>query len=123
LAAQVRRLKSNEADRRIPARIRGVVIYARPNAMVLQDSSGGVFVSSGIGDWTEQPEVGELWEIEGATRRGDFSPVITANAARFIEHVAMPEPVRPTRDQLMNGNLDAEYVELRGILTAISTNE
>ncbi len=32
----------------------------------------------------------------------------------------MPEPIRPTWDQLLNGSLDAEYVELRGALTEIT---
>jgi len=34
----------------------------------------------------------------------------------------MPQPVYPTWDQLMNGSLDAQYVELQGIITTVNTN-
>ena len=122
-AAEVRRLKPSEARRHIPARIRGVAIYANSTAMVLQDSSGGVYVGSRAGGWVRQPRLGELWEIEGLTDPGDFSPVIIADTAVFFGDAALPEPIRPTRDQLMNGNLDAEYGELRGVLTSVSKQE
>ena len=122
-AAQVRRLKPDEAGKHLPAKIRGVVIYSSPTAIVLQDSSGGVFVGSRAGGWAEQPAIGERWEIEGTTDPGDFSPVIVADTARYCGDAALPEPIRPTRDQLMNGNLDAEYGELHGVLTAVSNTE
>jgi signal transduction histidine kinase len=34
----------------------------------------------------------------------------------------LPEPVRPTWDQLINGSLDAQYVEVQGIVTTVLTN-
>ena len=34
----------------------------------------------------------------------------------------LPQPVHPTWDQLMNGSLDAQYVELQGIITTVNTN-
>lgn len=120
-AAQVRRLKPEEAEKHVPSRIRGVVIYTSPTALVLQDSSGGVFIGSRTDGWPVQPGLGELWEIEGTTNPGDFSPVVVADTAKFLGDGVLPEPTRPTRDQLMNGNLDAEYCELHGVLTAVST--
>jgi signal transduction histidine kinase len=67
--------------------------------------------------------VGELWEFNGTTAPGDFSPVLRAQDGKFIRYAPLPEPVQPTWHQLMSGSLDAEYVELRGVLTAASTNE
>ena len=122
-AAQVRRLSSAEAGKHIPARIRGVVIFASSVAVVLQDSSGGVFISNRAGIWKEQPRVGELWEMNGTTDAGLFSPVVTADTAIFCGHAPMPEPIQPTRDQLINGNMDAEYGELHGVITLVSSNE
>jgi signal transduction histidine kinase len=122
-AVQVRRLNAEEASKHIPTKIRGVVIYSSPTSIVLQDSSGGVFVSTRAGPWAARPDLGELWEIEGTTDPGDFSPVIVADTAKFLGDVALPEPIRPTRDQLMNGNLDAEYGELHGVLTGVSNTE
>jgi signal transduction histidine kinase len=121
-AAQVRTLKPAEAARNIPAKVRGVVIYATAGSMVLRDASGGVFIGSRGGRWPRQPGVGEFWECEGTTDPGYFAPVIVADTANFLGYAPLPEPIQPTRDQLMNGNLDAEYAELHGVITSVSTN-
>ena len=34
----------------------------------------------------------------------------------------MPDPIHPAWDQLMNGSLDAQYVEIEGIVTSVNTN-
>lgn len=74
-------------------------------------------------DGNTPPAAGQLWEIDGRTDPGDFSPVLFASNATFLGEVALPEPIQPTWDQLMNGSLDAEYVEIHGVLASISTNE
>ena len=121
--AEVRRLNPNEARIGMPVKIRGVIIAAMRDSLVLQDSSGGVFIHFIVGDSFNQPTVGQLWEVTGRTDPGDFSPVIYAATVKFLGNAALPEPIQPAWDQLMNGSLDAEYVELHGVLTAISTNE
>jgi signal transduction histidine kinase len=123
MAAQVRRLQPAEARAGIPVKIKGVVIYASPSTLVLQDASGGVFIHFIASGWADQPGVGELWELEGRTDPGDFSPVILARKAKFMGRAVLPEPIRPTWDQLMNGSLDAEYVELHGVVTAVSLDQ
>ncbi|HEV2329569.1 MAG TPA: ATP-binding protein [Verrucomicrobiae bacterium] len=122
-AAQVRRLKPEDADKHVPAKIRGVVIYATAVAVVLQDSSGGVFISPRNGQWPSQPSLGQLWEMDGTTDSGYFSPVIIVDNAKFLGYTSLPEPVQPTRDQLINGNMDAEYGELHGVITSVSASE
>jgi signal transduction histidine kinase len=118
---QVRRLNPEQARNHIPAKIQGVIIAAETYSLVLQDSSGGVYVHWNSGDIVNRPRIGELWEIEGTTDPGDFAPVVFASKAKFLKRVMLPEPIRPTWDQLMNGSLDAEYVELRGIVAAVSS--
>jgi signal transduction histidine kinase len=122
-AAQVRRLKPDQARLGIPAKIRGVIIAAERDSFVIQDASGGVYVQFTVGYSFNQPSVGQLWEVDGRTDPGAFSPVIFADKAKYLGYAALPEPIQPAWDQLMNGNVDAEYVELRGVLIAISTNE
>ena len=123
LAAQVRSWKSAETTKNMAARVRGVVIYATAIALVLEDSSGGVYAGLRAGRWARQPGLGELWEVEGTTNPGLFSPCITVDKATFLGCAPLPEPIQPKWDQLMNGNLDAEYAELRGVITFISTDE
>ena len=119
-AQEVRHLSHAEAARSLPAKIRGVVTWSWPLNLILQDATGGVYIHYTADAWAAQPRVGELWEIEGTTDPGDFSPVIHAQKALFQGNAALPEPIRPNRDQLLNGSLDAEYVELRGALTEIT---
>jgi len=121
--AQVRRLKPEQARLGIHVEVTGVVIAASAISVVLQDASGGVFVAYSAPDSFGQPVVGQAWKIKGRTGSGDFAPIINADHCEFLGNAAMPEPFRPTRDQLMNGSLDAEFVELHGVVTAISDTE
>jgi signal transduction histidine kinase len=48
-----------------------------------------------------------------------FAPVVDARRVRMLGAGELPEPIRPTRDQLINGSLDAQYVEVQGVITAV----
>ncbi|HMD53194.1 MAG TPA: hypothetical protein VKJ65_01430, partial [Phycisphaerae bacterium] len=122
-AAQVRRLKPDQARLGIPVKVTGVVIAAFHDSLVLQDASGGVYIHFVAGESSRQPVVGQFLEITGRTDPGDFSPVINAATAKFFGCAAMPEPIRPSWDQIINGSLDAEYVEIRGVVIAYSETE
>ena len=122
-AERVRHLTRTVAAQALPAKIRGVVVWKSHEAVVLEDETGGVYIHYSALNWDEEPAIGDLWEMEGPTDPGDFSPVIMARRAKFLGRTAMPEPIRPTWDQLINGSLDAEYVELRGALTTVSPSE
>jgi signal transduction histidine kinase len=128
--ARVRQLKPDEVALGIPVKIQGVVIGAWPtdnqnnNKLVLCDSTGGLSVHFDIPkEWVDQPQIGELLDIEGFTIPGQFVPAIQARKITRLGNAPMPEPIRPTWDEVMNGSLDCEYVEIQGVLTAASTNE
>ena len=80
-AAEISHLKHQEADRGLPAKIRGVVtcIVTQHNAFVIQDATCGVFIR----DEGEVPHVGELWEVEGVTAKGSFAPICLRNRKPF----------------------------------------
>ena len=128
--AKVRELKSDEVALGIPVKLQGVVIGAWPNdsfnnyKLVLCDATGGISVHFGVPQgWADQPQIGELLDIEGVTIPGQFVPAIQARKITRLGNAPMPEPVRPTWDELMNGSLDCNYVEIQGVLAAVSTNE
>lgn len=123
VANEIRDLTPDESRRRLPALIRGVVIWRSPSALVLQDRTGGVYIDYFSEEWTAQPLVGDFWEMEGVTDPGNFSPVLFATRGKFLGHEGLPEPIRPTWNQLLNGSLDAEYVELGGALIEISSSK
>jgi hypothetical protein len=119
---QIQRMNPEQARKNLPAKITGVITHASAVSLVIQDATGGVFVHYHPGDWTEQPRVGDLWEIEGTTDPGDFSPVIFATSGKFLGHAVSPDPIHPTWDQLINGSLDAQFVEIRGVVISVTTN-
>jgi signal transduction histidine kinase len=128
--AKARQLKPEEIALGIPVKIQGVVIGAWPKdnfnnyKLVLCDSTGGISVHFGVPQaWVDQPQIGELLDIEGYTIPGQFVPAIYARKLTRLGNAPMPEPIRPTWNELLNGSLDCEYVEIQGVLTAASTNE
>jgi signal transduction histidine kinase len=122
---QVKRLTRDEAQRGYPVRIRGAVTLALPghNAILIQDSTGGVFVQGVPAGGPDAPRTGECCEIEGVTGPGFFAPVVNSRRASRLGAGRLPDPVASTWDQLMNGSLDTEYVEIQGIVTAVQAHQ
>ncbi|MBK1881825.1 ATP-binding protein [Luteolibacter pohnpeiensis] len=119
-AIEVRHLKPEQADRPYHVELEGVVTMSNSRSLVLQDASGGVYIHFRTPPGQPQPHPGEIWRINGITGAGDFSPVIYATDARFVRHGTLPEPIIPTWDQLLGGSLDAEQIEIRGVVIEAS---
>lgn len=116
-AEEIQRLSREEALRKFPALIRGVVICTVPElqAAVIQDSTRGIYVTH----LDEVPAIGESIEVQGVTDPGYFAPIVRAGHMTRLGRGTLPQPIRPTWDELINGSLDSQYVELHGIVTAI----
>ena len=67
----------------------------------------------------EPPQLGELVEIEGLTDPGEFAPQLHALRVTRLGIGELPQPARPAWDQLINGSLDTQYVEVQGNVTAV----
>ncbi|HEY5913860.1 MAG TPA: sensor histidine kinase [Verrucomicrobiae bacterium] len=119
-AGEIKHLKREEALRGHPVRIRGVVtcVQTQYQAMVIQDSTLGIYVKNCPFEQSEPAQVGEFWEVEGVTDAG-FAPMVRPWRVVRLGEGMLPDPVYPTWDQLMNGSLDTQYVELEGIVIAI----
>jgi signal transduction histidine kinase len=123
-AAEIHRLKREEAQRGYPVKIRGVITSVLPEhqAFTIQDSTRGIYVIDFSESRSDPPRIGEFLEVEGLTDPGQFAPVVNASRVHILGAGNLPEPIHPTHDQLMNGSLDAQYVEIQGILTSVQTN-
>ena len=123
-ASEIHRLKREEAQRGYPVKVRGVITSVLPEhqAFTIQDSTRGIYVIDFSESRSDSPRIGEYLEVEGVTDPGLFAPVVNAHQVRTLGAGDLPEPVHPSRDQLMNGSLDAQYVEIQGILTSASNN-
>jgi signal transduction histidine kinase len=123
-AKQIQYLSRAEASCGYPVRIRGVIIstVGWHQSFVMQDLTHGIFVR-GIPEGADNTrQLGDFYQVEGVTDPGDFAPIIVAERVTYLGVGRMPDPIRPNRDQLINGSLDGQYVELLGVVTAVETN-
>lgn len=122
-AVEIRQLQRDEAAKPYRVEIQGVITMLTPMSFVLQDATGGVFVHYRSSKSGNVPHPMELWKVEGRTGPGDFAPVIYAEHAACVGGGPLPMAVQPTVQQLASGSLDAEMVELEGIVTGVSNTE
>jgi signal transduction histidine kinase len=122
-AEQVHWLSRKEAANGKHVLIRGVITCALPEfgAAVVQDRTAGIYIDHWDPSLTVRPELGELVEIAGVTDPGEFAPRVHADRITRLGTGELPSPVHPYWDQLINGSLDTEFVEIQGIVTSVRT--
>ena len=118
--AQIHALPREQAARRFPVLIRGVVtcVAAPPDTGMIQDATRGIYVPHLAPTGAERAQVGDYLEVAGFTSPGDFAPIIDPQRVTRLGKARMPEPTRASWDQLMNGSLDMQYIEIEGLVTA-----
>ena len=121
-ATAVHRLKREEALRGYPVKLQGVVTCVLPEhqAFTIQDATRGIYAVDASASRAFLPQPGEFLEINGTTDPSLFAPIVNVQGLKSLGAGHLPEPVHPTWDQLLNGSLDAQYVELQGVITAVS---
>jgi signal transduction histidine kinase len=113
---QVKSLSRTEAERGYPIKLKGVITANAGADFIMQDATASIYVQWNSSLSRELPQVGEFWEIEGESYV-DFAPNVKIHNAVYLSPGILPEPFRPTRDELFNGSLDAQYIELEGFVT------
>jgi signal transduction histidine kinase/uncharacterized protein YdeI (BOF family) len=123
-AAEVHRLKREEAQRGYPVKFQGVVTCVLPEhqAFIIQDATRGLYVEDHSSVRSRPPQIGEFLEVQGVTDPSLFAPIVSAQRIVSLGEGHLPTPVYPTWDQLLNGSLDAQYVEIQGIITGVQSN-
>src|SRR6516162_4978380 len=123
-AEQVHQLTREEAAKGQRVLIRGVITCALPdpifNAAVVQDRTAGIYIDHWNPSLGPRPELGGLVEIEGITDPGEFAPRVHATRMTWLGTGELPAPIQPYWDQLINGSLDTEFVEIEGVITTVS---
>src|SRR5207253_8038739 len=84
----------------------------------VQDDTRGIFVdlhgiSNGI------PACGDFCEIIGHSGAGGFAPIVVAEEIHRFGRGDMPTPLRPAWNDLINGSMDAQWVEFQGLVTDV----
>ncbi len=120
-AAQIKSLDRAEAQRGYPVRIQGMITADFAGYYVIQDSTGPIFIQWNTTAVEVSPEIGDYWDIEGQSYM-DFAPNIKVNHAAYLRPGILPEPLRPTKNELISGSLDTQYIELRGVVASAEAN-
>ena len=121
--AQIQAMSITEAQLQKPVRIRGVVTAANRSDhwLSLQDDTRGIFVDlHAISN--SFPASAELWEVTGNTAKGNFAPVVEAKEIKRLGNGRMPEPARPSWNELANGSMDVQWVEFQGLVSGVHSN-
>jgi len=121
-AQQVHLLSRKEAAATNNVLIRGVVTCALKGidaAVVQDDTAVGIYVDQWNSKVNAPPELGELVEVAGVTDPGDFAPRVHASRVTRLGVGNLPAPIHPYWDQLSNGSLDTQFVEIEGIVTSV----
>ena len=101
-------------------KIRGVITARLGYGFVIQDDTWSVFMrlKDNVLDGNRRPEIGDFVEIEGVTDVG-YAPDITARHGVYLGKGIFPKPLKPTWDELFNGSMDTQYVEIEGVVSQI----
>lgn len=117
-ASDVLELSATEALRGLPVELQGVVISEsepREHALILADDTSGIYVLAETNLFAPFHS-GDLLEISGVTDPGQFAPILKAKQVKKIGTAPLPQPRRVTYHQLITGAMDAQWVEVSGVV-------
>ncbi|MDQ8204150.1 ATP-binding protein [Pelagicoccus sp. SDUM812003] len=118
--AQIERMDKETLESGYEVTLRGVVINPIPGgyAVVIQDQERAMFVDLNQLR-PDDIELGDLVEVDGVVEAGEFSPIVNATAMRRLGAGVMPDPIEATREELINGSLHSQYVEIEGYVLSL----
>ena len=116
--AQVRQLTSKEAAQALPVKLKGVMLAEsdpRTRAIMIADETGGLYLLANSGLFAPFRR-GDLLEVSGVSDPGEFAPIVKVSQARKIGTSTNPSPRAVSYHQLLTGALDAQWVEVTGVV-------
>lgn len=114
-AIQIRALSPERAALHLPARLRGIFMGqtgSLDQGFVIFDSTEGIYVEGAISNITR----GDIVEVTGMTDPGGFAPFVQARTVRKMGEGQIPPPLKVSLGELSNGGLDAQWVEVSGVV-------
>jgi PAS domain S-box-containing protein len=117
-AAQIVKLRPQEAAQGLQVRLRGVITYADPEwfSVFFEDSSDALWVELG----QKNIRAGQWVELSGETGPGNFAPVVLSAKAQILGLTNPPAPAKLDVQQLADGRFDSHLVELEGVVRRLT---
>ena len=120
-AAKVRSLTPQQAAQELPVKLKGMVTFCDEglNSRFVQDDTAGIYFRDLN---TNMPALaaGQMVEIEGVTSPGEYAPVIIPGSIKVIGEANLPDAKPVTGQQLVSGQEDSQFVQMRGIVRSVS---
>jgi len=120
---QVRELTGAETARGYPVHLRGVVTFHEPSWFLsfVQDATGGIYVKN----FDPTVQTGTEVEVAGISAQGRSLPIIAGRdgdeaQVRLIGPGRWPQPIEATATLLGGDASDAQWVSVRGKVTAVA---
>ncbi|HXN49137.1 MAG TPA: ATP-binding protein, partial [Bryobacteraceae bacterium] len=122
-AAEVHDLPAEEAGAGYPVRLRATVTYYDPywQTLFVEDGTAGIYV-----DLRGKPALelrpGQRVQVDGLSTAGDFAPSVRDARIAVLGPGSMPAPDAPGIDGLLSGHYDSRWVEVSGVVEAVSVD-
>jgi len=119
--AAVHDLPPEEAGAGYPVSLRATVTYYDPywRTLFVQDRTAGIYV-----DLRGKPAIelrsGQQVRVDGVSATGDFAPTVREARIAVLGPGTMPAPDAPGIDELLSGHYDSRWVEVSGVVQAVS---
>lgn len=117
---QVQNLTREEAAKGYPVHFRGVVTFHDWYASFIQDATGGIYVKN----FDAEIHPGMMAEVDGYSAQGQVLPIVTGTNSsevrmRIIGPCPWPQPIAAVPSKLNGDTYDAQWVSIRGTVTAV----
>ena len=122
-AAEVRALSAGDVSAAVPVVLHGVIVFVDEagHAIYVHDGSAAVRVGrvDRPGDFRE----GDVVDVRGTAWTSGLAPAVAASSVTTMGRAPLPLPERPSVARLSSGTLDAQWIELQGIVRAIVADD
>jgi signal transduction histidine kinase len=116
-ALEIRSLSPTEADRGIPVRLRGVIVFVEgASALFLQDETSTTFFRL---EKAPIPRVGDEIELTAKTRMGLYLPGVDYASYRILGRRALPPGIPVQYDDLHFSRYHYQRVTVEGIVRSV----
>lgn len=114
-AAQIRALTQEQSSRGHPVFLQGVVLTVGGDSAVISDQTAGIYVEA-TNRAMAQFKMGDLIAVQGKTDPGKFAPIVKVDTVEKIGVGTVPNPQRVAFADLQTGRLDAQWIEVSGVV-------
>ena len=121
--AGIVRLNHEQAARRMPVKLRGVITYNNRymGLLFLDDGTGGIFIDGRSSP--TQAKAGTRVEVSGETERGRYTPIVAHASFKELDGGGFPDQHTVTLSELWRGQNDCRWVTVRAFIRGHSLDE